>query len=419
HSAHDVSTGGLLTTLVETCLAGGFGARVRPEDGVAAPLQLVGAGLLGPAAAAADAVTAAIVEAPARGDAVIGEAGWLVYEPHADVHGADRLVYRLCAAELCADGLVRIVVTPVNDGPVARPDRFAVDTWGTTVLDLVGNDVDVDGDELAVVAVSPATTGDVSVVDGEVRYVPTLGERGPATFSYTVSDGEATAVATVDLLVAPPDLPAVAVRPWALATAVGEPAELDVAELVEDPDGGPVEVLGVGAPLFGTAELVEEGRARYTPAPGTAGYDRFDVEVAGADGAVLRTTVTVTVASSPGAPVLRWSSSVDRSTSLPAPGELVLDGPVAIFVAPDEQLATATFHLDDPVGLGTPLQVELLTPFDLAGTAADGNATLFDPSALAPGEHLLTVRLELADGNRATLHLRLVVGPRVAPPPEG
>ncbi|MGH3664954.1 MAG: AIR synthase-related protein, partial [Egibacteraceae bacterium] len=35
-SAHDVSAGGLLATLVETCLAGGLGARVRPEDGVAA-----------------------------------------------------------------------------------------------------------------------------------------------------------------------------------------------------------------------------------------------------------------------------------------------------------------------------------------------------------------------------------------------
>jgi phosphoribosylformylglycinamidine synthase subunit PurL len=34
-SAHDVATGGLVTTLVESALAGGLGARVRAEDGVA------------------------------------------------------------------------------------------------------------------------------------------------------------------------------------------------------------------------------------------------------------------------------------------------------------------------------------------------------------------------------------------------
>ncbi|HEY8341300.1 MAG TPA: phosphoribosylformylglycinamidine synthase subunit PurL [Egibacteraceae bacterium] len=34
-SAHDVSVGGLVTTLVETCLAGGLGAEVTPEAGIA------------------------------------------------------------------------------------------------------------------------------------------------------------------------------------------------------------------------------------------------------------------------------------------------------------------------------------------------------------------------------------------------
>src|SRR4029079_18501587 len=104
-----------------------------------------------------------------------------------------------------AAATVRIQVRPVNDAPVAKPDEAAMDEDETIRIDgakLLVNDADVDGDRLRVsgVAATDATHGDVSVVDGDVRYAPAANWNGAASFRLTVSDGnggEDTTVVTV------------------------------------------------------------------------------------------------------------------------------------------------------------------------------------------------------------------------------
>jgi len=98
-----------------------------------------------------------------------------------------------------------LTVANVNDVPVVTVDSVAaVEDTPVTYLaaDLLANDFDVDvGDMLTVTGVSNAVGGTVELtVEGDVLFTPAANFSGPASFDYTVSDGNggfATATVTV------------------------------------------------------------------------------------------------------------------------------------------------------------------------------------------------------------------------------
>src|SRR5690606_37021509 len=76
---------------------------------------------------------------------------------------------------------------------------------GTPVtVSVLGNDSDIDGDNLTVAAIasSPAN-GTVNFNANSVTYTPNAGFTGTDAFQYTVSDGSLTATATVTITVNP------------------------------------------------------------------------------------------------------------------------------------------------------------------------------------------------------------------------
>ncbi len=166
--------------------------------------------------------------------------------------------------------------------PVAVDDGF--ETQEDTALtlapgDLLGNDGDADGDTLSVSAVGNATNGSVALVDGQVVFTPDPDYSGPASFEYTVDDGNGgtdTALVTVDVLPgnAPPT---VTVGPRTVATSVSEISEgyqffvdnaLDVLGSLKEKQALPSEqVNGVG-PIT----LAESHRVTVTFESEGAGY---------------------------------------------------------------------------------------------------------------------------------------------------
>ncbi|WP_449325417.1 putative Ig domain-containing protein [Sphingorhabdus arenilitoris] len=97
----------------------------------------------------------------------------------------------------------RLTITPVNDAPVAANDSgFAVNTAAALTINpasLLANDSDVDGNALSIVSVGNAVGGSV-VLNAQGQIVFTAGgAAGSGSFSYTVSDGNLTASATVSL----------------------------------------------------------------------------------------------------------------------------------------------------------------------------------------------------------------------------
>ncbi|MCZ4072401.1 tandem-95 repeat protein [Agrobacterium sp. LMR679] len=110
---------------------------------------------------------------------------------------------------LSVSDVFKLVITPVNDKPVAVNDGPFSVTRGETLAGptgaLLGNDVDPDGDPLFVLSVGGARMGTVKMgADGLIQYTPDFGYEGTDSFVYLVSDGRLTAFAAVRLTVSSP-----------------------------------------------------------------------------------------------------------------------------------------------------------------------------------------------------------------------
>ena len=141
---------------------------------------------------------------------------------------------------------------------------------------MIANDSDPDGDPLTVQSVTTPQFGTAVISNNMVVYTPSpTGAAGTDTFNYTINDGRGgTASATVTVTVGlPPNRPPVAVDD-AATTPSGQPVTINVIANDSDPDGDPLTVQSVTAPLFGTA-VISNNMVIYTPAAGVAGTDRF------------------------------------------------------------------------------------------------------------------------------------------------
>ncbi|MCF6443337.1 Ig-like domain-containing protein [Nereida sp. MMG025] len=91
-----------------------------------------------------------------------------------------------------SEATVTFTVTGVNDAPEANDEAVTTDFNTPIVIDLLGNDTDVDGDDLTVVSASvPAEEGTLDEnPDGTFTFTPAQNFTGVATVTYTIEDEE-------------------------------------------------------------------------------------------------------------------------------------------------------------------------------------------------------------------------------------
>jgi hypothetical protein len=137
-----------------------------------------------------DDVLTVLPRSPASGTVEVNGDGTVTYQPSADFNGDDTFSYRLSDGKSePAVARIEVRVRPVNDAPEAR-DNEAITTVGAPVMiDVLTDDVDVDGDPLAVTT-AQASHGTVAInQDGSLTYTPNPGYTGLDEIAYEISDG--------------------------------------------------------------------------------------------------------------------------------------------------------------------------------------------------------------------------------------
>jgi len=194
-----------------------------------------------------------------------------------------------------------------NDYPPTAVDDFVSTTESPVAIDMLDNDMDVNGDELIVIGITEPENGTITVegigglsdIDPDVGlgespvliYTPNEGFFGMDSFTYIISDGKETSEASVFVTSRADELPIV--RDDEVLTPVNKRVTIDVLDNDRDPEGEPLTVTDVALPSDGSA-VVSGGTVIYTPDKDFVGTDRFMYRVT--DGVKTgKAYVTVTV----------------------------------------------------------------------------------------------------------------------------
>lgn len=154
-----------------------------------------------------DALTFSRTSDPTKGSVTaFATNGSFTYRPNPDATGSDTFSVRAADAASSVVGTVTIQITAVNDPPAARDDTLAVTSGGVANVEVIANDVEVDGDALAVSIESAAEVGTVAVNANNSIAISGLpaGFRGVTRFRYRATDPSgsfsvATAAVFVDV----------------------------------------------------------------------------------------------------------------------------------------------------------------------------------------------------------------------------
>tara|TARA_B110000003_G_C16650194_1_gene533829 strand:- start:111 stop:4964 length:4854 start_codon:yes stop_codon:yes gene_type:complete len=107
--------------------------------------------------------------------------------------GYEEVTYTISDGDNQADGTLTIAVPPINNNrPLVVNDNVTIDEdSGITIINVLDNDVDEDGDTLNIVSVGDVLNGEVSLAsDGlTITYTPDDNFNGSENFYYVLSDG--------------------------------------------------------------------------------------------------------------------------------------------------------------------------------------------------------------------------------------
>ncbi len=329
-----------------------------------------------------------------NGAVTINPDGTVIYVPNADFNGTDTITYTISDGRGgTSTATVTVVVTPVNDPPVAVDDSATTAEETPVTISVLANDTDVDGDPLTVTAAS-SPDGAVTInPDGSIGFVPNADFNGPALITYTISDGKGgTATATVTVTVTPVNDPPVA-APDSATTDEDTPVTVGVLANDTDLDGDPLTVTAASA-ANGTVTINLDGTVTYTPNPDFNGTDTITYTISDGQGGFSTATVAVTV-----------NPVNDPPVAVPDSATTAEDTPVTVPVLANDSDAE-----------GDPLTVTAATaPNGSVAINPDGTIT-YTPNTNFNGTDTITYTISDGQGGTATATVTVTVTPANDPP---
>ena len=235
-----------------------------------------------------DALTYVIATPPMQGR-LTGVPPAVTYAPNADYFGSDAFTFTVSDGQIVsAAATVSIMVTPVNDVPVALAGSATTSEDVPVRITLAG--ADADGDALTFAIVSSPLQGGLTGAPPSMTFEPTPDAWGSDSFTFTVSDGISTsAPATYSLTVTPVDD-----APVARSSMVSTMEDIAVSITLSATDGDgdaltfTIDTPPVNGQLSGTAPMLV-----YTPNADYLGADLLTFRAS--DGRLTSDTATITI----------------------------------------------------------------------------------------------------------------------------
>jgi len=145
-----------------------------------------------------------VLTLPGHGTATINAlTGDINYTPNPNYNGNDTLEYCICddgtpLPSLCDTAFIYIVITPVNDLPVANTDNASTNSYTPVTINVLYNDTfGGDGTCACAITATNGAHGTTSVnnngtatnpADDRIVYTPNASYHGTDSFTYTISD---------------------------------------------------------------------------------------------------------------------------------------------------------------------------------------------------------------------------------------
>ncbi len=280
----------------------------------------------------ADATHGTVVIDPVTGD--------FTYTPFGDSwNGLDTFTYVASDGQLeSGETLVELTILPADDAPVALDDFYDGDEDEDLILDVLANDLDIEGDALTPVLDAPPTFGTVTVnPDGTISWDPDLGFFGVDSFTYHVTaNGLDSLPATVEITVLEIDD-----APIGVADTFETPKDVilygDVLSNDSDPNGDLLTATEDSKPANGTLVLLPSGSFNYTPLVGYVGTDSFTYVATGRGLSSPPVLVTIDVV----------EPRDTGETGLVETGDTATDGPIDTDLPNDTDCVPTTWYADN------------------------------------------------------------------------
>ncbi len=346
-----------------------------------------------------DAIFVSSLDDASNGTVELNNDGTVTYSPDAGFVGQDSFNYHITDGNgEVSDATVFVNVADVNDVPIAQDDEVFINQDESIDIDVLNNDSDPDGDDIAISSLEQAANGTVLINgDGTISYRPNNGFVGQDSFTYHITDdsGEVSD-ATVVVNVANVNDAPVAQDDFAV-TDENQSIDIDVLANDADPDGDAVSVSSLEDAANGTVALNDDGTISYTPNDGFVGTDVFNYHITDGNGEVSDATVRVEVSDVNGRP-----DAIDDAATV-APGEMVTINVLGNDTDPDGD----TLSIIDIMGTGPVNGTAEIIDGQIKYTANpgfEGNDTFaYQITDGNGGTDIAQVVINVEQGNRAPL----------------
>lgn len=153
------------------------------------------------------------------------------YTPPAGFVGTDSFTYDVTDGNLVSN-IATVTITVTNTAPVANDDVASTEEGVPVTIDVLANDVDADGDAIAINSFD-ATSGNGGTVScgATCDYTPPGGFTGDDTFTYDITDGIATsnrAIVTITVTAGPDVEPPVVQDPGPQTNSENDAVNLQI-----------------------------------------------------------------------------------------------------------------------------------------------------------------------------------------------